>query len=135
MLRRGILAVVVTGITLVSASCSSGEEGTVAAADRAEEVADRAGILTSAKGRTIVDVRTPAEFAAGHLREAQNIDVQGASFDAQVAELPKDGSYLVYCRSGNRSAAAVARMKQLGFTDVIDGGAFDALVEAGLPRA
>ena len=133
--RRGLLLVVITGIALVSASCSSGESETVAAADRAQEVADQAGIVASAKGRTIVDVRTPAEFAAGHLREARNIDVQAASFDTQISELPKDDGYLVYCRSGNRSAVAVARMKQLGFTDVIDGGAFDALVDAGLPRA
>lgn len=135
MSKRRILAGVIAGIALVSAGCSSGADESVAAADRAQAVADKADILTAAKGRTLVDVRTPAEFSAGHIREAQNIDVQDASFDARMSELPKDGSYLVYCRTGNRSAAAVARMKQLGFTDVVDGGGFDALVAAGLPRA
>jgi phage shock protein E len=135
MYRRRILATVAAAIALFSAACSSGAEESLSAADRARETAAQADVLTSAKSRTLIDVRTPSEFSAGHLLEAQNIDVQDASFDARISQLPKDGSYLVYCRSGNRSAAAVARMKQLGFTDVVDGGAFDALVAAGLPSS
>lgn len=135
MQLRRLLVAAIVATALLAAGCSSGAEDTVSASERAGEVADQAGIAGAAKGRTLVDVRTPAEFSAGHLREAQNIDVQDASFDARISALPKDGSYLVYCRSGNRSAAAIARMKQLGFTDVVDGGAFDDLVAAGLPRA
>lgn len=135
MQLRRLIAVAAAATALLAAGCSSGAEESVSASERAGEVADQAGIVAAAKGRTFVDVRTPAEFSAGHLRDAQNIDVQNASFDARISELPKDGSYLVYCRSGNRSAAAIARMKQLGFTDVVDGGAFDDLVAAGLPKA
>jgi phage shock protein E len=134
-MQRRLLVAATLVIALLAAGCSSGAEDSVAASERAGEVADQAGVVGAAKGRTLVDVRTPAEFSAGHLREAQNIDVQDPSFDRRISELPKDGSYLVYCRSGNRSAAATARMKQLGFTDVVDGGAFDDLVAAGLPRA
>jgi phage shock protein E len=134
-MQHRLLVAATLVIALLAAGCSSGAEDSVAASERAGEVADQAGVVGAAKGRTLVDVRTPAEFSAGHLREAQNIDVQDPSFDRRISELPKDGSYLVYCRSGNRSAAATARMKQLGFTDVVDGGAFDDLVAAGLPRA
>ena len=70
----------------------------------------------------IVDVRTPAEYAAGHLDGAVNLDVQSADFDSKLAELPTDGEYVVYCQSGNRSAAATARMVDAGFSDVTDAG-------------
>ncbi len=73
-------------------------------------------------GTVIIDVRTPAEFAEGHLDGAVNIDVQSADFDARISALDPDGSYVVYCRSGNRSSQAIDRMTGLGFTDMIDAG-------------
>ncbi|HSK27130.1 MAG TPA: rhodanese-like domain-containing protein [Jiangellales bacterium] len=69
---------------------------------------------------TVLDVRTPEEFAAGHLPDAVNVDLAGPDFDAEVAELPTADTYLVYCRSGNRSAVAAARMAALGFTSLYD---------------
>lgn len=81
----------------------------------------------------VVDVRTPAEFAEGHLDGAVNIDVQGTDFAARAAELPTDAPVVVYCRSGNRSAAAVAVLRDLGFTDLTDAGAMpDAAASLGL---
>ena len=79
---------------------------------------------------TIIDVRTPAEFSAGHLEGAQNIDVQSASFDQQIASLDKNANYVVYCRSGNRSAAAVAKMETAGFTNVQDAGGLNEASES-----
>ena len=70
----------------------------------------------------VIDVRTPAEFAAGHLEGAVNIDVQSADFDARISELDPAGTYFVYCRSGNRSAQAIDRMQGLGFGDMTNGG-------------
>lgn len=85
-------------------------------------------------GATVIDVRTPAEFAEGHLEGAVNIDVSAPGFDAAVGELDPAGSYVVYCRSGNRSAAAAARMADLGFGDVTDvGGLQEAADATGLP--
>ena len=76
----------------------------------------------------VVDVRTSDEYNAGHLEGAVNIDVQAPDFDSLVSELPADGEYVVYCASGNRSSAAVARMEGLGFTNVTDAG---GISEAG----
>jgi len=70
----------------------------------------------------IVDVRTSDEYVEGHLDGAVNIDVQSADFDALVGQLPADGEYILYCASGNRSAAAVDRMRGLGFSDLTDAG-------------
>ena len=78
----------------------------------------------------IIDVRTPAEFAAEHVVDALNFDVQNAAFAQQIADLDPEGTYLVYCRSGNRSAAAAAQMASAGLT-VSDGGGLDDMKQAG----
>lgn len=72
-------------------------------------------------GARLVDVRTPAEFAAGHIPGAVNIPVQ--ELDARMAELePKSSALVVYCRSGNRSGNAARRLKSAGFSAVSDLG-------------
>lgn len=75
----------------------------------------------------VLDVRTPAEFAEGHLTNALNYDWNGSAFDKQIAGLDKSKPVLVYCRSGSRSAAAAAHMRAIGFTEVyeMDGGFVD----------
>ena len=75
----------------------------------------------------IIDVRTPAEFASGHLEGALNIDVQSPDFAAQIMELDPSGEYFVYCRSGNRSGQAIAQMTQMGFdgNNLTNGGGVD----------
>lgn len=78
----------------------------------------------------VIDVRTPAEFAEGHLAGAVNINLQSGSFEQQIATLPLDGEYVVYCRSGNRSGQAVAAMTSLGFENVVDAGGMEAAAES-----
>jgi len=75
----------------------------------------------------VLDVRTPMEFAEGHLENAVNIDFQSGSFESEIASLDKSATYAVYCRSGNRSGQAVKVMADLGFTDLydLDGGVID----------
>ena len=81
----------------------------------------------------VIDVRTPEEFAEGHLEGALNISLQDAAFDQRIDALDPDGTYVVYCRTGNRSAQAAARMADAGFTDVTDaGGIDDAAAATGL---
>ena len=81
----------------------------------------------------ILDVRTPEEFAAGHLDGAVLVDIKDSSFDAKIAALDPSVPYVVYCRSGNRSAQAVERMKAVGFTDLADLGSLEnASSETGI---
>ena len=83
-------------------------------------------------GAIVIDVRTPGEFGSGHLDGAVNIDVQAADFVTQVSSLDPAGRYLVYCRSGNRSAAAIDIMRSLGFTNLTDlGGVAEASAATG----
>ena len=94
--------------------------------------ADGAELIgTKGEALTIIDVRTPAEFAEGHLEGAINADVQGGQFSAFLAGLDKGAAYVVYCRSGNRSAVAAQAMVDAGFTEVYDLGGIVDLQAAG----
>lgn len=64
----------------------------------------------------ILDVRTPGEFASGHIQGAINIDVEGPDFQSQIATLDKSKEYAIYCRSGRRSIVAADLMSDKGFT-------------------
>lgn len=88
-----------------------------------------AGCSTStplAQGTVVLDVRTPAEFAAGHLEGAVNIDVQASTFATKISKLDKMVPYFVYCHSGNRAAQAITTMKAAGFTNLTNGMGIDA---------
>lgn len=86
------------------------------------------------EGTIIIDVRTPEEFATGHLEGAMNIDVQSPDFQAMISQLDPSADYFVYCRSGNRSGQAMAQMSQLGFTSMINGGSVaEANAYSGIP--
>lgn len=67
---------------------------------------------------TFIDVRTPAEIAHGKLVGAKEFNVTSAHFRSQIEELDRNQPYIVYCRSGMRSARACKIMEKEGFTDV-----------------
>ncbi|GAP61667.1 MAG: rhodanese-like domain-containing protein [Ardenticatenia bacterium] len=82
----------------------------------------------------ILDVRTPEEFAGGHLEGAINIDFYAPDFEQQLAQLDKSKTYFVYCRSGNRSGQTIPIMKKLGFQQVYElRGGIAQWVRQGLP--
>lgn len=66
----------------------------------------------------ILDVRTPEEFAEGHITGAVNLDVQAPDFAKRLRALDRNKSYLVYCRTGNRSRRAIVAMEALRFRSV-----------------
>jgi rhodanese-related sulfurtransferase len=66
----------------------------------------------------ILDVRTPEEFAEGHIKGAVNLDVQSPAFEKGLRALDRKKSYLVYCRTGNRSRRAILTMETLGFRSI-----------------
>lgn len=66
----------------------------------------------------LMDVRTPAEFEEAHIEGCILINYQAPDFRDKLQELDKNKSYLVYCRSGMRSAGSVAEMNKMGFQDV-----------------
>jgi rhodanese-related sulfurtransferase len=120
-MKKSLLASIgALAIALLISACSSGSD--VAKKDAAGflEVANQSGVV-------IIDVRTPAEFAEGHLPNALNIDFQSGNFEQEIESLDKSVTYAVYCRSGNRSSKATAIMADAGFTSIydLDGGLSD----------
>ncbi len=69
-----------------------------------------------AEGATLVDVRSPGEFAGGHIEGAVNIPVQ--DFSARAREIPKGKPVVLYCASGMRSGSAAGMLRSGGRTDV-----------------
>ncbi|MCJ2165896.1 MULTISPECIES: rhodanese-like domain-containing protein [unclassified Pseudodesulfovibrio] len=66
----------------------------------------------------ILDIRTPAEFAEGHIENAVNLDFYRQDFSNDLGKLDKNALYFIYCRSGNRSSQALAILNKLGFTRI-----------------
>ena len=82
--------------------------------------------LSIACGFIILDVRTPEEFAAGHIPGALNIPNETIGTD-EIPQLPeKEQRIYVYCRSGTRSKQAAEKLVALGYTDIVEiGGIID----------
>jgi rhodanese-related sulfurtransferase len=91
-----------------------------AASGYREVSAEEAAVLIRSTEPLILDVRTPGEFAQGHLPGAKLIPVQ--VLEAQIAQLgdDKDQPLFIYCRSGNRSTVAAKLLMDRGFTNVVN---------------
>lgn len=115
--RRGKILAWTTALALLAGFGGWQYRSAAAAADEA-----RAWVKDGAK---LVDVRTPEEFASGHLPGAINIPVQDLPGRAPEIGAVTD-RVVVYCRSGSRSARAARLLTEAGFTAVLDGGAMAA---------
>jgi rhodanese-related sulfurtransferase len=81
-------------------------------------------MLKTDKTVQLVDVRTPGEFAEGHIEGSVNYDFYAADFAQKIGELDRKRPVMVYCAAGGRSATAAEQLKKLGFPKVydLDGG-------------
>lgn len=75
------------------------------------------------EGAFLVDVRTPEEFAAGHVKGSVNIPLD--TIGSKITAFKSKKNIVVFCRSGARSGQAKAILQQNGITDVVNGGAWD----------
>ncbi len=131
-----LFAVIAAGLLLAGlGGCGGRSAGEGRAGLRLVSPSDAAGLIAAAPDDLVVlDIRTAAEFSEGHLEHATMLDFYAADFAASLGALDRDVPYVLYCRSGNRSAQAADLMAELGFTDVaeIDGGVL-AWSSIGLP--
>jgi rhodanese-related sulfurtransferase len=121
------ISVVIAISTLLLSGCSSASDSANLNVAEFSAKSQEAGVIS-------LDVRTAGEFAEGHLVNALNINVESGNFEAEIANLDKNATYAVYCRSGRRSAVAVDLMKKAGFKNLynLDGGVIDWSA-SGLP--
>lgn len=113
--------------TVESPSASAEERPGVVRVDAEEAVT----LLDERDDLMVIDVRTPEEFAEGHVDGAELVDIYEPAFQDEIDGLDRDGSYVLYCRTGNRSGQAAAFMQELGFTEVYDAGGLADLADAG----
>lgn len=90
--------------------------------------------LNESKELILVDVRTPGEYAQGHLANAVLIDIYSDDFKSRVSKLDKSKPVFVYCKAGSRSSSAVDVFTDLGFKEIYDlSGGISAWQRANKP--
>ena len=134
-IRRGLSSCFAAAIALSVSLGICRAQGTVKTSAAIQHVSPaEAKTLLAEKKPVVLDLRTPAEFAAGHIAGAVNIDFRAPDFAQQIAALDRAPRYVVHCGSGNRSGQALPLFQKLHFEAIyhLDGG-ITAWKEAGLP--
>lgn len=116
-------AVVISMAMLLLSACVAAEESGFPQIGPQE--ADR--MIQRNKGSdtfVVLDIRTPKEFKAGHIADAVLLDYYSPKFDAGLKPLDPYKTYLVYCRTGNRTGKAMKLFAEAGLGQVyeLDGG-------------
>ena len=118
-------------ITLIAFSCAAPQQ---LAPAEVQDLTPEEFKRHRLSGKTlVVDVRTPEEYATGHLEGAINSDFRGGEFAEEIKTWNKNKVYYLYCASGNRSGKAAELMKEAGFQHIYNVGAYQSLREAGFP--
>lgn len=117
-----LIAAAALAMTLSVSGCSSADSNESLPSEQGpvRVSVDEFASVIAEPGVVIVDVRTPEEFASGHIAGAVNIPVENADFIDQVSQLDPAVTYAVYCRSGNRSQPAVAGMQSAGLNAIFE---------------
>ncbi|PIX06994.1 MAG: rhodanese-like domain-containing protein [Flavobacteriales bacterium CG_4_8_14_3_um_filter_35_10] len=102
-------------VSLGSVSIAQSDSGVI----KLIEPNDLLNTLKSSKIQ-LVDVRTPSEFATGHIGKSVNIDYYDQDFSAKIGKLDKSKPIYLYCRSGVRSSNSAEILKKLGFKTIYD---------------
>lgn len=121
---KTVIAVLTALFMLISCSGQSSSETRISANEFKEKLKESPGV--------VIDVRTQDEYNRGHLLIADyNSDLLNGDFEAGLDSLPKNETYYLYCRTGNRSGQAAEMMKKRGFNRVYNVGGFQDLVNSG----
>jgi rhodanese-related sulfurtransferase len=89
--------------------------------------------LRKQKDVVVLDVRSPDEYAEGHVPGATNLNIQDKAFADKAAQLDKSKTYVVYCQAGGRSNRACTKMADLGFKVFDFSGSMNAWNKAKKP--
>jgi rhodanese-related sulfurtransferase len=138
-LREGLLpGIAVLAIVLLCSPYSQGQGLSDAGYNSAVTLLAPAQAYELLSGRArdlvILDIRTPGEFATGHIKGAINMDYRSGAFARDIGRLDRSRTYFVYCRTGRRTAGAIDIMTGLGFRRIMQvAGDIEGWKVAGLP--
>ena len=127
--KKMVLLITVVAVALVAAVLITGKnsKGEIDMAEYTSMTMDEAKKIFETEGDyLILDVRTAGEYASGHIPGAINVANEDIK-DIEPAQLPEKNQVIyVYCRSGNRSKQAAAKLAAMGYTNIIEiGGIMD----------
>jgi rhodanese-related sulfurtransferase len=93
-----------------------------------------AKLVKSDTNVVVIDVRTPREFEAGHIKGATNINFNDKEFAKRISALDKNKTYVIHCAAGGRSGKACEQIKTLDFKNMLHmNQGFSAWEKAGKP--
>lgn len=123
-MKKVLLAVLFFVLLLASACGADGESDAESGRAKvvsitAEEAKEK---LDSDDSIILLDVRTPEEYREGHIPGAKLLPVKDIEAKAETEIPEKSATYIVYCRSGSRSAAASVQLVELGYENIYDLG-------------
>jgi rhodanese-related sulfurtransferase len=107
-------------ITIFLVSCNNKQPSKTITKSGEINVVTPAEFQEKSQNQLIVDVRTPGEFAQGHLEGAININLFDKNFTEQFADFNKSEPVFLYCRSGNRTSTASQKLSAIGFQKIYD---------------
>ena len=126
-----ILLVTLWGCNLLSPDAESDQQFTTVSPKEAS------ALIEKHKGDSdfvILDIRTPGEYQSGHIENSIMIDFHSRTFALDVGRLDKGKTYLVHCRSGNRSTRSMKLFKKLEFQKIYHlSSVINGWNSAGLP--
>ena len=145
--KKKMLSIRAVGVVIVTLSlCVSCKQSSIVNTSDAQEISQVQKPIISVVDVTtfesgiskenvqLVDVRTDKEWKSGHLKNAQNFQINNPKWEEQIATLDKEKPVYVYCAKGVRSARSAKKLKKAGFTQIIDlDGGIVAWEEAGKP--
>ncbi|GIV71200.1 rhodanese-like domain-containing protein [Caldilinea sp.] len=137
--RYVALILIAIGLLWGLNACSAGQPAAAASQPVAAAVKVKAKITPAEyqarfganADHILIDVRTPEEFAGGHIPGAVNISVEQLA--QRLSEIPKDKPVVLYCRSGNRSNQAAQILERAGYSQIYDLGGIITWAQQGYP--
>lgn len=131
-MKRTIITTFMAALVLTALGCGGGNSS---AAEQAKEQPaayrhisseEAQALMEKEMGYIILDVRTPKEYAEGHIKDAVNVPNESISGTPPQELKDKSQLILVYCRSGARSKDAAQKLVHMGYTNIVDfGGIID----------
>jgi len=126
----GLIAVAAVVVVLINANTPCCAQET-AAVQSISPAAYQQQFAEADAEHLLIDVRTPEEFASGHIEGAVNIPVDALA--GRLSEVPEGQPVVVYCRSGNRSATASRILAEAGYNAIYDLGGLQGWISQGFP--